>query len=58
MGFYFCGYPYRPARVSGVGGGTTFKGPFTKEFIDEACADNSFLCKRRIRLYQPPRSYR
>jgi hypothetical protein len=58
MGFYFCGYPYRPARAHGVGGGTTFKGPFTKEFIDEACADSSFLCKRREQTYQPPRSYR
>ena len=57
MGFYFCGYPYRPARAHGVGGGTTFKGPFTKEFIDEACADSSLLCKRRDQTYQPPRSY-
>ena len=57
MGFYFCGYPYRPASAHGVGGGTTFKGPFTKEFIDEACADSSLLCKRRVQAYQPPRSY-
>src|SRR5271169_5328554 len=27
MGFYFSGYPYRPACVSGVGGGTTWKVP-------------------------------
>jgi hypothetical protein len=54
MGFYFCGYPYRPARAPGVGGGTTCKGPFTKEFIDEACTDSSYLCKRRVRIFQPP----
>ena len=57
MGYYFCGYPYRPARAPGVGGGTTYKGPFTKEFTDEACSDGSFLCKRRAQTYQPPRSY-
>jgi hypothetical protein len=57
MGFYFCGYPYRPARAHGVGGGTTFKGPFTKEFIDEACVNSSFLCKRQAQVFQPPRSY-
>ena len=28
MGFYFCGYPYRPTTALGVGGGTTYKGPF------------------------------
>jgi hypothetical protein len=57
MGFYFCGYPYRPATAPGVGGGTTYAGPFTKEFIDEACEDSSSLCKRRDRTYQPPRPY-
>jgi hypothetical protein len=58
MGFYFCGYPYRPARAPGVGGGTTFKGPFTEEFMYQACKDNSYACWRRTQLYQPPRSYR
>jgi hypothetical protein len=58
MGYYFCGYPYRPATAPGVGGGTTYKGPFTKEFVDEACADSSSLCGRRAQTYQPPRSYR
>ncbi len=57
MGYYFCGYPYRPATALGAGGGTTYKGPFTKEFIDEACGDGSSLCKRRAQSYQPPRSY-
>ena len=57
MGYYFCGYPYRPATAPGVGGGTTYKGPFTKELVDEACADGSFLCKRHAQTYQPPRSY-
>jgi hypothetical protein len=58
MGFYFCGYPYRPATAHGAGGGTTYKGPFTTEFIDEACKDSSTLCKRRQRTFQPPRAYR
>ena len=58
MGYYFCGYPYRPAKAHRLGGGTTYKGPFTKEFVDEACADNSFLCKRNAQTVQPPRSYR
>jgi hypothetical protein len=39
MGFYFCGYPYRPAYVSGTGGGTTWKGPFTEESDYHACSD-------------------
>ncbi len=38
MGFYFCGYPYRPAYVSGTGGGTTWKGPFTEESDYNACS--------------------
>src|SRR5579884_3328341 len=58
MGYYFCGYPYRPATAPGAGGGTTYKGPFTKEFVLEACADGSSLCKRTARTFQPPRSYR
>ena len=58
MGYYFCGYPYRPATAPGIGGGTTYKGPFTKELVDEACADGSFVCKRHAQTYQPPRSYK
>ena len=57
MGFYFCGYPYRPATAPGQGGGTTYKGPFTKELTDEACADEPALCRRHAQLYQPPRKY-
>lgn len=57
MGYYFCGYPYRPAAAHGAGGGTTYKGPFTKEFIDEACEDSSSLCNGRAQTFQPPRSY-
>lgn len=57
MGYYFCGYPYRPATAPGVGGGTTYKGPFTKELIDEACRDSSSLCQRQDQAYQPPRAY-
>ena len=58
MGYYFCGYPYRPATAPGIGGGTAYKGPFTKEFVDEACADGSFVCKRHAQTYQPPSSYK
>ena len=57
MGYYFCGYPYRPATAPGAGGGTTYKGPFTKEFAYQACQYGPFLCKRRGQGYQPPRSY-
>jgi hypothetical protein len=58
MGYYFCGYPYRPATAPGAGGGTTYKGPFTEEFIDEACEDSSSLCMPQEQIFQPPRSYR
>ncbi len=44
MGNYFCEYPYRPARV---GGGTTYKGPFTKAIWYEVCADGAYLCRAR-----------
>ncbi|MHB8693771.1 MAG: hypothetical protein ACYDHH_21245 [Solirubrobacteraceae bacterium] len=57
MGYYFCGYPYRPATAPGVGGGTTYRGRFTKEFMYQACEDGVYLCKRRAQIYQPPRSY-
>ncbi len=57
MGYYFCGYPYRPATAPGLGGGTSYKGPFTMEFVDEACMDGSCLCKRQDQIFQPPRSY-
>ncbi|MBV9002434.1 MAG: hypothetical protein JO304_25490 [Solirubrobacterales bacterium] len=57
MGYYFCGYPYRPATAPGVGGGTTYKGPFTKELVDVACANVPSLCKNRAETFQPPRSY-
>src|SRR5271170_5606218 len=57
MGFYFCGYPYQPAAAPGTGGGTTYKGPFTKELIYEACSDGSSLCQLHTQTYRPPRSY-
>jgi len=58
MGYYFCGYPYRPARAPGPGGGTTYKGPFTKEVVETLCGDGYRLCGRRSQTYQPPLSYR
>ena len=53
MGGYFCGYPYRPARVGGIGGGTTFKGPFTKEIGYSACADAPGNCKAKETVWLP-----
>jgi hypothetical protein len=58
MGYYFCGYPYRPARAPGIGGGTTYKGPFTKEFVDVACTLGGSVCKRHVQAFQPPLSYK
>jgi hypothetical protein len=58
MGYYFCGYPYRPATAPGIGGGTTYKGPFTKEFVDVACTLGGSQCKRHVQAFQPPLSYR
>lgn len=43
--------------AAGVGGGTTYKGPFTKEFVDQAGAGSSSRCARRAKTVQPPRSY-
>jgi hypothetical protein len=52
MGFYFCGYPYRPAYVSGTGGGTTWKGPFTEESDYNACSAEG-TCGPRDVVYLP-----
>ncbi len=52
MGFYFCGYPYRPAYVSGTGGGTTWKGPFTEESDYNACSAGG-TCGPRDAVYLP-----
>lgn len=52
MGFYFCGYPYHPAYVSGAGGGTTWKGPFTEESDYNACSVGG-TCGPRNVLYLP-----
>jgi hypothetical protein len=52
MGFYFCGYPYRPAYVSGTGGGTTWKGPFTEESDYNACSAGG-TCGPRDVVYLP-----
>ena len=52
MGFYFCGYPYRPAYVSGTGGGTTWKGPFTEESVYNACSAGG-TCGPRDVVYLP-----
>jgi hypothetical protein len=55
MGTYFCGYPYRSTRVGGLGGGTTFKGPFTREVAFNACSDGlPGICSRNSTLFLPP----
>ena len=48
MGFYFCGYPYRPAYISGTGGGTTWKGPFTRESDYNACSVGGTCGSREV----------
>lgn len=53
MGSYFCGYPYRPAVYRGSGGGTTFKGPFTKDIAFNACSNGPRLCGSRDTVWLP-----
>lgn len=53
MGDYFCGYPYRPARVGGPGGGTTFKGPFTKDVAFYACSFVRGICGAKGTVWLP-----
>lgn len=55
MGAYFCGYPYRPARASGPGGGTTWRGPFTKEAAYNACSLERGACGATDSLWLPSR---
>jgi hypothetical protein len=55
MGYYFCGYPYRPARASGVGGGTTWRGPFTEEAAYNACSVAPNACRATDTVYLPSR---
>ena len=53
MGDYFCGYPYRPARVGGLGGGTTFEGPFSKDVAFYACSDVRGICQAKGTVWLP-----
>jgi hypothetical protein len=55
MGAYFCGYPYRPAHVSGPGGGTTWRGPFTKEAAYNACSVQRGACGTTDSVWLPSR---
>lgn len=54
MGYYNCGFPYRPERVHG---GTAYNGPFTKDVVYEACAlvdPDGSGCPVSAQLTQPP----
>jgi hypothetical protein len=52
MGYYNCGYPYRPARVAG---GTAYRGPFTQDEVNIACDVVSPKgCPASTVFYRPP----
>ncbi len=54
MGYYNCGYPYRPRKVDGEQG---YKGPFTKdvEYLTCSVVDPAgSRCPRTVELTQPP----
>jgi hypothetical protein len=51
MGYYFCGYPYRPAQAPT---GTSYTGPFTRSAVFETCDVNPG-CPANSQLFQPPK---
>jgi hypothetical protein len=51
MGYYFCGYPYRPAQAPT---GTSYSGPFTRSATFETC-DLNPGCPAKTTLFQPPK---
>jgi hypothetical protein len=55
MGFYNCGYPYRPRKVDGEQG---YKGPFTQDVEYQTCSaiePSSSGCTKTVEFTQPPR---
>jgi hypothetical protein len=53
MGFYNCGYPYRPATVHGAAG---YKGPFTEDVEYETCSvvdPSGSKCPATVEFTQP-----
>lgn len=52
MGYYNCGYPYRPRKVDGAQG---YKGPFTQDVEFQTCsAIEPSGCTRTVKFTQPP----
>ncbi len=49
MGFYNCGYPYRPLKVHGEQG---YRGPFTEDVQYLTCSPNS-VCTTTVEFTQP-----
>ena len=53
MGFYNCGYPYRPRKVNGEQG---YRGPFTKDVEYQTCSAAEPAgsgCPRTVTFTQP-----
>ena len=53
MGYYNCGYPYRPRKVNGERG---FKGPFTEDVGYQTCSviePAGSGCTRTVEFTQP-----
>jgi hypothetical protein len=53
MGYYNCGYPYRPRKVDGEQG---YKGPFTKDVAYQTCsviAASGSGCTKTVKFTQP-----
>jgi hypothetical protein len=49
MGYYFCGFPYRPAQTPT---GTSFSGPFTRSAVFQTCGVSPG-CPAKSWLFQP-----
>jgi len=55
MGYYNCGYPYRPRNVDGEQG---YGGPFTKDVVYETCSlidPAGSACPKTVEFTQPKR---
>ena len=53
MGYYNCGYPYRPRKVNGEQG---YKGPFTEDVEYQTCSvieHSGSGCTKTVRFSQP-----
>jgi hypothetical protein len=53
MGYYNCGYPYRPRRIDGEQG---YEGPFTKDVVYQTCSvtmPEGSACSETVEFSQP-----